>query len=128
MSSNRASSRPGQARRGRLRGPAPLPKGNTLFTPDASPSRRALEHRSATSLLWLHQLPAWLLPVLAAGLLVAGIAVGGVGGAVALCGVAVVLGWLAAVSWPRLSAPGRLLRIAVICGVLAIALFRALHG
>jgi hypothetical protein len=113
--------------RGRARGPRPLPKGNTLFTPGASPSRQALEHRSATSLLWLHQLPAWLLPVLAAGLLVAGFAVRGAGGAIALCGLAVVLGWLAAVSWPRLSAHGRLLRVAVICAVLAIAVFRALH-
>jgi hypothetical protein len=127
VSSNRASSRPGQARAGRSRGPRPLPKGDTLFTPEAAPTRQAFEHRSATSLLWLHQLPAWLLPVLAAGLLVAGLAIGGVGGAVALCGLAVVLGWLATVSWPRLSAPGRLLRVAVICGLLALAVFRALH-
>lgn len=128
MSSNRASSRPGQARKGRSRGPRPLPKGNTLFTPDASPARQALEHRSATSLLWLHQMPRWLIPVLAAGLLVVGFAVGGVGGAVALCGLAVVLGWLAAVSWPRLSAHSRLLRVVVIGCVLAIAAFRAVHG
>ncbi|HWF80724.1 MAG TPA: DUF6703 family protein [Streptosporangiaceae bacterium] len=114
--------------RGRARGPRPLPKGDTLFTPSAAPSRQALEHRSATSLLWLHQLPRWLLPVLTAGLLVAGFAVGGLGGAVALCGLAVVLGWLAAISWPRLSAQGRLLRIAVICGVLAVALLRGFHA
>lgn len=122
MSNNRAS-RPGT----RARRPRPLPGGNTLFTPDASPTRQALEHRSATWLLWIHQLPRWLLPVLAAGLLVVGFAVGGVGGAVALCGLAVVLGWLGAVSWPRLSAQGRLLRVAVICAVLAIAVVRALH-
>lgn len=114
--------------RRRARGPRPLPKGNTLFTPGASPSRQALERRSATSLLWLHQLPAWLLPVLAAGLLVAGFAIGGTGGAIAQCGLAVVLGWLAAVSWPRLSAQGRLLRVTVICGVLVIALLRGFHA
>jgi hypothetical protein len=123
VSSNRAS-RPGA----RSRQPRPLPKGNTLFSPDASPARQALERRSATSLLWLHQLPAWLLPVLAAGLLVAGFAMGGVGGAVALCGLAVVLGWLAAVSWPRLSAQGRLLRVFVVAAVVAIALVRAIHA
>lgn len=122
MSSNRAS-RPGT----RSRRPRPLPKGNTLFTPGASPARNTLEHRSATSLLWLHQLPRWLLPVLAAGLLVAGLAIGGLGGAVALCGLAVVLGWLAAVSWPRLSAQGRLLRVVVVAAVVAIALVRGLH-
>jgi hypothetical protein len=122
VSNNRAS-RPGT----RSRRPRPLPRGNTLFTPDASPTRQALEHRSATWLLWLHQLPRWLLPVLAAGLLVVGFAVGGIGGAVALCGLAVVLGWLAAVSWPRLSAQGRLLRVLVVAAVLAIAVVRALH-
>jgi hypothetical protein len=122
VSNNRAS-RPGT----RSRRPRPLPRGSTLFTPDASPTRQALEHRSATWLLWLHQLPRWLLPVLAAGLLVVGFAVGGIGGAVALCGLAVVLGWLAAVSWPRLSAQGRLLRVLVVAAVLAIAVVRALH-
>jgi hypothetical protein len=128
VSSNRASNRPGRAATGRSRGPRPLPKGNTLFTPGSSPAREALEHRSATWLLWLHQLPAWLLPVLTAGLLVVGVAVGGLGGAVALCGLAVVLGWFAAVSWPRLSAQGRLLRIVVVCAVLALAVFRAVHA
>jgi hypothetical protein len=98
-----------------------------LFTPDASPPRQALEHRSATWLLWLHQLPRWLLPVLAAGLLVAGFAVSGLGGAVILCGLAVVLGWLATVSWPRLPAQGRLLRVIVIGAVLAVAVVRAVH-
>ncbi len=120
MSSNRTRRRPGQR-------PRPLPKGDTLFTPGALPARQALEHRSATWLLWLHQLPRWLLPVLAAGLLVAGLAVGGVGGAVALCGLAVVLGWLAAVSWPSLPTPGRLLRVVVIGAVVAVAVVRALH-
>lgn len=124
MSSNRT----GQARKGRARGPRPLPKGNALFTPGASPARQALEHRSATSLLWLHQLPTWLAPVLAAGLLVAGLTIGSVGGAIALVGLAVVLGWLAAVSWPRLSVQGRLLRVVMIGGVLAIALVKAFRG
>lgn len=112
----------------RSRRPRPLPKGNTLFTPGASPARQALERRSATSLLWLHQLPRWLLPVLTAGLLVVGFAVGGAGGAVALGGLAVVLGWLAAVSWPGLSAQGRLLRVVVIGAVVAIALVRGFHA
>ena len=65
--------------------------------------------------------------MLAAGLLVAGMAMGGAGGALAFGGLAVVLGWLAAVSWPRLSAQGRLLRVVVIGAVLAIAAIRAFH-
>jgi hypothetical protein len=117
-----------RARPPRTRAPRPLPKGDTLFTPDASPARQALEHRSATALLWLHQLPPWVPPVLAAALLVVGLAVGGVIGAIALCGVAAVLGWLAAVSWPRLSAQGRLLRVAAFGCVLIVAVIRGLHG
>jgi len=110
------------------RRPRPLPKGSSLFTPGASPSRQALEHRSATWLLWLHQLPAWVAPILAVALLIAGLAIGGWGGAAALLGLAVVLAWLAAVSWPRLGPPGRLLRVVVIGCVVASALVRGLHA
>jgi hypothetical protein len=110
------------------RQPRPLPKGNSLFTPGASPARQDLEHRSATVLLWMHQLPAWLPPALAAVLLIAGLAIPGLGGAIALCGLAVILAWLAAVSWPRVSAQGKLVRALVIGVVLAGAAYRALHG
>jgi hypothetical protein len=79
-------------------------------------------------MLWLHQLPSWLLPVLAAGLLVVGLAVSGWGGGIALVGLAGALGWLAAVSWPRLSAQARLLRV-IVCGcVLVLAIVRGLHS
>jgi uncharacterized protein DUF6703 len=97
-----------------------------LFTPDPSPARASLEQRSATVLLWMHQLPAWLPPVLAVVLLVIGLAVSGWGGAIALAGLAAVLGWLAMLSWPRLSAHGRLLRLAVIGAVLVVAVLRGL--
>jgi hypothetical protein len=127
VSTNRASRQSGQAGRRRQRGPRPLPPGNTLFTPDPSPARASLEHRSATPLLWLHQLPRWLLPVLAVGLLVIGLALPGWGGAVALLAVAALLGWLAAASWPRLSAQGRLVRAAAVAVIVAIAVLRGLH-
>ncbi len=100
----------------------PLPRGSTLFTPNASPTRQATERYSARLLLFLHQLPSWVAPVVLAVLLVAGLAVKGPGGAVALCTVAVVIGWLGSVSWPRLTASsraGRLLAIAVVVGVAA---------
>jgi hypothetical protein len=125
VSTNRASRRPGQAGPGRQRRPRPLPPGNTLFTPDPSPARASFEQRSATPLLWLHQLPRWLFPVLAVGLLVVGFALPG--GALALVAVAALLGWLAAASWPRLSGQGRLLRGFAVAVIVAIALFRALH-
>ncbi|HET9896372.1 MAG TPA: DUF6703 family protein [Streptosporangiaceae bacterium] len=120
MSSNRGKA---QARR-----PRPLPRGDTLFTPGASPSRETLEQRSATWLLWLHQLPPWLPPVLAVGLLVLGLALPGWAGGGALFGLAAVLAWLAALSWPRLSAQGRLLRVAVVGCVMIGAVIRGLHG
>jgi hypothetical protein len=110
---------------GRTRRARPLPPGQTLFTPAASPGRAAAEQRSAKPLLFLHQLPAWAAPVMLALLLVVGLAVRGPVGTVALCGVAVVLGWLAMISWPRLSASGRLGRAVVIAGLLALAGWQA---
>jgi hypothetical protein len=103
----------------------PLPPGQNLFTPDASAARAAAERRSAKPLLYLHQLPSWVLPILMAGLLVAGLAVRGPVGAVALFALAAVLGWLASVSWPRLSGGGRLGRLAAVGLVLALAALQA---
>ena len=99
----------------------PLPKGNTLYTPGASPARQAAERRSAKPLLYLHQLPTWIAPLVLVALLIAGLAIKGPGGAVALCGVAAVLGWLATISWPRLSLTGRVGRVLGIAVVLALA-------
>lgn len=109
----------------RPRKPRPLPEGDSLFTPDASPARQAVESRSAAPLLWLHQIPAWLSPALVVVLLITGLAVRGPGGAVAFAGLALVLGWLAAISWPRLDIRGRALRVAAIAVVLAVAVIQA---
>jgi hypothetical protein len=78
-------------------------------------------------LLWLHQLPVWLLPLLAVALLVTGLAVHGLAGAIALSGLAAALAWLAAISWPHLTPQARLLRVVVVCLVAAGAVYRALH-
>jgi hypothetical protein len=109
-------------RRQRVR---PLPKGDTLYTTGASPVRQAAERRSARPLLFLHQLPTWVAPLVLVVLLVAGLAMRGPGGAVALCGVAAVLGWLASLSWPQLSPAGRLGRVLAVAMVLALAGFQA---
>lgn len=119
MSSSRSKTRGRRAR--------PLPQGDTLFTPDATSSRQTFEQRSATSLLWLHQLPAWLPPILAVCLLVLGLALPAWAGGAALVGLAAVLAWLAAISWPRLSAQGRLLRFMVVVIALVAAVVRGLH-
>jgi hypothetical protein len=103
----------------------PLPTGGVLFTPGASGARRSLERASAKPIAFLHQLPAWLVPITLAGLFVAGAFAAGWVGAVALGLVAVFIGWLASLSWPALSAPGRLLRAAIIILLLALALWQA---
>ena len=134
MSASRARrGQPGSAGRSshgarRPRPPRPLPPGDTLFTPDPSPVRGSIEQRSATPLLWLHQLPRWLLPVLVVALLVTGLAVAGWAAAIALFALAGVLGWLAAMSWPRLNAQGRALRVLAVGVLVALAVIRGLHG
>ena len=117
-----STNRPARPARRRAR---PLPKGSTLFTPNASPARQATERYSARPLLYLHQLPTWVPPVLLAVLLVVGLAVRGPGGAVALCAVAAVIGWLASVSWPRLTSSGRAGRLLVIAVVVGLAAYQA---
>jgi hypothetical protein len=105
--------------------PRPLPAGSSLFTPNASPARQAAERHSARPLLFLHQLPSWVPPIVLAVLLVVGLAVKGPGGAVALGAVAAILGWLAAVSWPRLSSGGRTGRVLVIAVVAVLSAYQA---
>lgn len=130
MSSNRPTRQsarrpdsPGQKRSAhRVR---PLPKGTGLYTPEASPARQAAERRSARPLIFLYQLPTWVAPLVLVVFLIAGLAVRGPVGAAALCVVAAVLAWLAALSWPRLSSGGRLGRIVAVAAMLAIAGYQA---
>jgi hypothetical protein len=110
--------------RGRRR---PPPPGQIRYTPDASRTRQSVEQRSAAPLIFLRQLPPWLLPLVLVVLLIAGLAVAGPAGAVALCGVAVVLAWLALLSWPRLTAGGRLGRAVVLAAVLVVAVYQAIR-
>lgn len=103
----------------------PLPRGSSLYTPGASPARQATERRSARPLIYLYQLPAWVAPLVLVALLIAGLAVRGPVGAVALCGVAAVLAWLASVSWPRAPIAGRLGRVLAVAVMLALAGWQA---
>jgi hypothetical protein len=107
-----------RSRRPRVR---PLPKGNTLYTPGASAARQATERRSARAAIYLHQLPVWVAPLVVVVLLIAGLAVKGPGGGVALAGLALVLGWLATLSWPQLSASARIGRVVAVLIVLGLA-------
>jgi len=110
---NARSSRQPRARR-------PLPRG-PLYTPGASDTRRSVETRSARVLLLLHQQPRWLVAAAAPVLLIAGLAVPGLAGAALLTALAVLLGWLAYLSWLTVPAQGRVLRVAAIAAVLVLA-------
>ena len=114
----------GRPQRGKAR---PLPRGNSFYTPQASQARSSLERSSARPLVMLHQLPVWVVPIVLAGLLVTGLAVPGWLGAVDLVLVAAFLGWLAALSWPRLGPGPRLLRVAAVVGLLVIAGIQAVR-
>jgi hypothetical protein len=89
--------------------------------------REAAERRSRVPLAYLRQMPPWAIPVLSAALLVAGLAIKGPGGAAAIALLLVFLGWLAYVSWPRLDTAGRLLRVIILAGGVALAVWQALR-
>lgn len=104
-----------------------LARGEALFTPGTSPSRRAFERASAKPLVYLHLLPRWVPPLVLAVLLIAGLSVAGVAGAALLGLDAVFVAWLAAVAWPALTGQGRLLRAAVAAVLVVLAVATALR-
>ena len=91
------------------------------------PGREATEHRSTVPLTYLRQLPPWTIPVLSVVLLVAGLTIKGPVGATAIALLLVFLGWLAYLSWPRLDPAGRLLRVIILAGGVALAVWQALR-
>ena len=88
-------------------------------------TRQTIERASARPLMFAHQLPRWLPPLVLLALLIAGFTVPGWIGAAALVLVAAVLGWLGYLSWPALTAQGRLLRVAAVACALALAVLQA---
>jgi hypothetical protein len=100
-------------------------RGASAPGPDDLRARRALTELSARPLLYLRQLPGWLVPLALAALLIAGLALRGWPAAAALAVLAAFLGWLAALSWPTLRGRERLLRAAAITAVLAVAVIQA---
>ena len=85
---------------------------------------RGVHRRSRRALLGVAARPRWLLPVLAAVLLVTGLATTGPVSAWALIAVAGLLAWLASHSWPVIDPQGRLLRVAAVVVLLAVGLSR----
>lgn len=102
-----------------------MPGGDTFFTPGASGLRQAVERRVAAPLVFLYQLPRWVVPVALLLVLIAGFALPGWGGGAALLLLAAVLGLFAYLSWPNLAARGRLLRGAAVVLLVVLAITQA---
>ena len=111
-------------------GPRPAPAGrpgvaDRPSTEGASERRRAVERFSARPLVFLTQMPRWVLLVVVLGLLVSGFAVPGPIGAVLLVLVGILLGWLAYLSWPNINASGRAGRVVAVVCMLVIVVWQA---
>jgi hypothetical protein len=98
--------------------------GERFFTPGASGVRQQVERRSGTLLVFLAQLPRWVLPVVMVLLLLAALALPATWGAVAVAPLLVFVCWLAYLSWPSLSPGAKLLRAGVVAFLVLIALDR----
>ena len=108
----------------------PVPAGRPVPSdrpgqPGASETRQAVERFSARPLVFLTQIPRWVLLVIVLGLLISGFAVPGWIGAIALLLVAIFLGWLAYLSWPSLNATGRSGRVVAVVCMLVIVVWQA---
>jgi hypothetical protein len=124
--------RPRGAAGGRPGSPAgrPAPAGRSApagrpGTPGASDTRQAVERFSARPLVFLTQLPRWVLLLIVLGLLISGFAVPGWIGAIALLLVAILLGWLAYLSWPSINASGRVMRVVALACMAVIVVWQA---
>ncbi len=73
----------------------------------------------------MNRLPRWLVPVVLAILLVAGLAISGPIGAMLLFLLGLFLGWLVFVSWPALPTTTRIIRLVVVVGIFGVAVLQA---
>jgi hypothetical protein len=124
--------RPRGASAGRPGSPGghPVPAGRPAAAgrpgqPGASDTRQSVERFSARPLVFLTQLPRWVLLLIVLGLLISGFAVPGLIGAAALLVVGILLGWLAYLSWPSLNTSGRAGRIVALVCMVVIVVWQA---
>ncbi|CAA9339441.1 MAG: hypothetical protein AVDCRST_MAG61-3391 [uncultured Friedmanniella sp.] len=94
----------------------------------ASPStptlRASVERSSRPLLLRLHGLPRAVVPLGTVVLVLVGVLAPRAVGLLALTLVGLFVGWIAYLSWPAVSASGRLVRVAMVALVVALALTR----
>jgi hypothetical protein len=95
------------------------------LTPGASGTRQAVERFSARLLVFLAHLPKWVPMLVALGLLITGFIVPGLIGAAALLLVAIFLGWLGYMSWPRINTSGRVMRVVAMACMVVLVVWQA---
>jgi hypothetical protein len=86
--------------------------------------RVRIEHASVPVLTRLATLPPWLPFLAMLVLILVGSWVGGAVGTVLIGLAALVVAWLLYLSWPRLTPPERMMRLAVLALVVAVAITR----
>ena len=91
-----------------------------------SPLRRAVERHSGVPLAWLATRPRWVPFLLVLALLVGGLFAPPLIGVVLLVLLALLMGWLAFLAWPRLPIGGRLARVAVLVLIAVVTVERVL--
>jgi hypothetical protein len=91
----------------------------------SSPLRRAVERRSTAPLTWLATRPRWLPFVIVLALLVGGLFAPPPVAVVLLAVLALFIGWLTYLAWPKLDSSGRLTRLLVLALVLYVLASRA---
>ena len=114
MPSHPLARQPAKRTIGQGRARRPLPRGEQFFTPGATGVRKAVERHSAAPLVFMFQLPRWIMPVALVLLLLVGFALPDWRGALAVLPVLGFVSWLAYMSWPSLGVKGRLLRVALV--------------
>jgi len=92
--------------------------------PPATGLRREVERRSATLLVFLSHQPKLLVPLVSLLLLIGGLALPNVLGAVCLALLALLVGWLTYLSWPVVVGPARAVRMATLGLLLVLIVSR----
>ena len=102
----------------------PPPASSRPPSPDAG---RPGATRSQVLLVLVSRLPRLVVLLAFLAVVVAGLALPGVPGAVLLVLVGGVLGWLLQLAWPVLSPPARAVRVATVALLLGYAAYKALR-
>jgi hypothetical protein len=107
------------ARRERMTGSAVTWRRRTAVS---QPQGHRPNRVNAAALLWLNSRPRWLLGVILIAVALGGLLIPGLVGTLLLLVLAALLAWLAAMSWPRVDAAGRLLRVLVVALIVGSAI------